>query len=70
VLRYGGTRRSWRIKLETHQMLAGQEIATARADPKRRQNVYDATELVLLDTARIFANGVQSSRLLFEALLR
>src|ERR1700686_3032806 len=48
------------IKPDTHQMLVCAEIAAARADPTRRQNTYDATELVILDTARIFARGVQS----------
>ncbi len=51
-------------------MLKGDKIALARADPKRRKGVYDATELVTFDTARIFAKGIESSATLFEALLR
>ena len=57
------------IKPDTHQMLVGDEIAVARADPARRRNIYDATELVVLDTARIFAIAVRSSQALFQALL-
>jgi hypothetical protein len=51
-------------------MLVGDQIAAARADPNRRQHIYDATDLVTLDTARIFASGVESAAPLFEALLR
>lgn len=54
----------------THQMLIGRDIEIARADPARRDRVYDATELVTLDTARIFAKGIESSATLFEALLQ
>lgn len=52
------------------RMLMGAEIAATRADPNRRQGIYDATELVTLDTARIFAKGIESSATLFEALLQ
>lgn len=49
-------------------MLVGQDIEIARADPARRDRVYDATELVTLDTARIFAKGIDSVSASFEAL--
>jgi hypothetical protein len=52
------------------QLLVGREISEARADPARRQNIYDAIELVVLDTARIFAKGVESSQASFQSLLR
>lgn len=51
------------------QMLKGQDIASARADPGRRPNVYDATELVAMDTARIFAQGIRASMKTFTDLL-
>lgn len=51
------------------RMMKGDEIAVARADPNRRANIYDATELVALDTARIFAKGIDFSAALFKALL-
>lgn len=57
------------IKPNTCQMLMGDEIAEGRDDPARRPNIYDATELVVSDTARIFAEGVRSTRNLFEAVL-
>jgi hypothetical protein len=57
------------IKPHTHQMLVGEEIEAARADVARRQNVYDATELVLLDSARIFSTSIELSQARFQALL-
>ncbi len=54
----------------TQQMLIGHDIEIGRADPVRRDRVYDATELVALDTARIFANGVLASRGVFDAAIR
>jgi hypothetical protein len=50
-------------------MLMGEEIDRRRADPVRRQTTYDATELVAIDTARIFAAGVRASESAFLALL-
>lgn len=44
------------------QMLIGPEIATAKKDSVRRKNVYDLADLLLLDTTRIFMNGVNKSR--------
>ena len=52
------------------RMLRGADIAAARADPDRRPGIYDATELVTFDTARIFAAGVRSSALPLKALLK
>jgi|SRR5208337_260782 len=52
------------------RMLMGAEIAAARSDPTRRPRIYDATELVTFDTARIFAAGIKSSSSLSEALLQ
>jgi hypothetical protein len=54
----------------TQQMLVGRDIEIARADPSRRDRVYDATELVALDTARVFADGVLASRAAVEAAIR
>jgi hypothetical protein len=51
------------------QMLMGPEIAVARADLTRRNSVYDATELVAIDTANIFAKGILASRSAFTAAL-
>lgn len=51
------------------QMLRGQEIADRRMDPRRRQYVYDATELIAMDTARVFASGVRASQESFFTLL-
>lgn len=53
----------------THQMLIGQDIESARADAARRDRVYDAAELVAMDTASIFAKGITVSRPFFEAVL-
>lgn len=43
------------------KMLIGQEVADGRSDMQRRQRVYDAADMIALDTARIFAEGVRSS---------
>lgn len=51
------------------QMILGQEIATRRMDPRRRQFVYDATELIAMDTARVFASAMRASQESFFALL-
>jgi len=53
-----------------HKMLIGQEIADGRADPQRRPRIYDATELIAADSARIFAIGVASSAAALNSLLR
>jgi hypothetical protein len=52
------------------QMLVGDNIGVARADPARRPKVSDATELVAMDTARIFASGVRASKESFDPLLQ
>ena len=57
------------IKGSNNQMLVGPEISAARADPARRQQVYDATELVAMDTVRIFARGIRESAATFTSLL-
>ncbi len=57
------------IKGSRSQMLIGDDISVGRADPARRQQVYDATELVTMDTARIFANGIQDEQAAFAATL-
>lgn len=57
------------IKPHTQQILVGGEIAEARADPARRHNVYDGVDLVVLDTARIFSEGVSRAMGLFDKLL-
>lgn len=58
------------VKPETNQIMLGEEIELARADPGRRNCIYDATELVAMDTGRIFAEGVLASLRIFEAALR
>jgi hypothetical protein len=50
-------------------VLFGDSIQAARADPGRRQFVYDAIDLVTIDTARIFAEGVSRSADLFRVML-
>lgn len=50
-------------------MLMGEEIERGRADRARRQSVYDATELIAMDTARIFASGIRGSEKAFLAVL-
>jgi hypothetical protein len=57
------------LKGSNNQILVGDEIGQGRADPVRRQRVYDATELVAMDTARIFASGVSASEKAFVDLL-
>lgn len=57
------------IQGTNNQMLIGNDISVARADPTRRQQVYDATELVAMDTARIFAEGVRASAREFAGLI-
>ena len=51
------------------QMLMGDEIGIGRADQARRAQIYDATELVAMDTARIFASGILASEKPFSDLL-
>jgi hypothetical protein len=51
------------------KMLSGHEITEGRADLARRERIYDATEIVAIDTARIFASGVRASWDAFSALL-
>jgi hypothetical protein len=51
------------------QMLIGSEIDFLRNDPEQRPRVYDAIELIAIDTARIFVNGIQNAKILFTALL-
>jgi hypothetical protein len=46
---------------KTNQMLVGDSIASGRADPSRRPSIYDATELIAMDTARIFAAGIRAA---------
>jgi hypothetical protein len=52
-----------------YQMLMGEEIQRGREDRRRRASVYDATELIAMDTARIFAGGVRKSEKAFLAVL-
>jgi hypothetical protein len=53
----------------TLKMLTGDDINEGRADLARREHIYDATEIVAIDTARIFASGVRASWDAFTALL-
>jgi hypothetical protein len=57
------------VQPHTYQMLIGRDIEVARADPARRDRIYDATELVAMDTARIFAKGISDSRRFFQEIL-
>jgi len=57
------------LKGNNSQMLVGNDISLGRADPARRQQVFDATELVAMDTARIFADGIRASQGAFSSLL-
>jgi hypothetical protein len=58
------------VKGKNYQMLVRDGISEGRADPARRDRVYDATELVAIDTGRIFARGIRDSESAFSALLR
>lgn len=53
------------LKGNLKQMLIGDEISVGRANSARRQQVYDATELIAMDTARIFASGIRASEQAF-----
>ena len=55
---------------QNHQLLVAGQITEARADPRRRNRVYDATEIVTIDTARTFARGVRGSDAAFKLILR
>jgi hypothetical protein len=57
------------VKDKRYQSLVGQEIERGREDPLRRERIYDATELIAIDTARIFATGIRRSQAEFVALL-
>jgi hypothetical protein len=57
------------VKGKNIRMLIGEEINELRADSTRRQSVYDATELVAIDTARIFASGIRAAEQAFRKLL-
>jgi len=54
----------------THiDMLVGDGIARGRADAARRPRIYDAPEIIAIDTARIFAAGIRASEAQLAALL-
>jgi len=57
------------VKDKHYQSLIGQDIEHGREDSLRRERIYDATELIAIDTARIFATGIRSSQAGFVALL-
>jgi hypothetical protein len=57
------------IKGSNYQMLIGNEIAEGRADQQRRERIYDAIELIAIDTGRIFANGIGTSEPSLRTLL-
>ncbi len=54
------------IKPDTMQMLVGEEITSARNDAARRPNLYNALELIAIDTARIFSQGIGGALKEFE----
>ena len=43
------------------QMLMGAQITEAKADLQRRPAIYDLTDLIVLDTACIFARGITNN---------
>lgn len=57
------------VKGSNSQMLIGDQIAQGRADQERRPNIYDATELIAMDTARIFARGILSRERAFRNMI-
>ena len=57
------------VKGNNYQMLVGNDIEIARADIQRRQYIYDTTELVAIDTARIFMEGINKAKSDILALL-
>ena len=44
-----------------YQMLVGKEIEQGRADRLRRPFIYNVTELIAIDTARIFVSGIRNA---------
>jgi hypothetical protein len=58
------------VKGSNFQMLIGDDIIQGRADLGRRPSIYDATELIAMDTARIFARGILSSERAFSKILK
>ena len=50
------------------QVMLGKEILVAKSDPKRRPTIYDAADLVLQDTAYVFAMSVLNKRSIIEPL--
>ncbi len=57
------------VKGRNYQMLIGEQIAQGRADQDRRPNIYDATELIAMDTARIFSQSILSRERAFRNML-
>ena len=51
------------------RVLWGEDVNIGRADTNRRPQIYDATELIIIDTAHKFANGVRESVKCFTALI-
>lgn len=57
------------VKGSNFQMLIDDQIAQGRADQGRRPNIYDATELIAMDTARIFSQGILARERAFRNML-
>jgi len=51
------------------RMLLRDEVYRARTDPARRDRIYDATELVAIDSARTFAAAIRKDAERFTSLL-
>jgi hypothetical protein len=51
------------------RMLLRDEVYRARTDPARRDRIYDATELVAIDSARTFATAIRKDAERFTSLL-
>jgi hypothetical protein len=58
------------VKDRNIQMLIGADVAKGRTDPLRRSSIYDAIELISIDTASIFSKGVGRSKEALISLLR
>ena len=52
-----------------YQILLGNDIEVGRANIHRRQHIYDTIELVAIDTARVFLEGIDKAKPVILALL-
>ncbi len=51
------------------KMLLADDVSRTRANPAQRERIYDATELVAIDSARVFATAVRKNAESFMTLM-